>query len=280
MTEVTAKVAAKELIPREVTVQIASDRDDVNGMNVEASPERVIYFRDLNSWDIPQVRQLHEKWFPIRYNQSFYDGAAKGLWMETGGSLFARLVVEMQPSRQLIQPHLEDRRAETILGVVTASTLPLSKVDDPGLIASDDWEHTEIMYILTLGTRVSVRRMGIASALIQECIAQACRQPQCGAVYLHVKADNLSARHFYEKNGFKNLRFLQDYYMIDGVRHDAVLYICYVNGAAPRSDWFDLITRPLLALFSIASFGWKKLVEGFTVEFHQKTCPNATFSSA
>ena len=34
-----------------------------------------------------------------------------------------------------------------------------------------------------------------------------------------------------------------DYYMIDGVRHDAVLYICYVNGAAPRSDWFDLITR-------------------------------------
>lgn len=65
------------------------------------------------------------------------------------------------------------------------------------------------MYILTLGTKSSVRRMGIASALLQECIAQACRQPQCGAVYLHVKADNLSARHFYEKNGFQNLRYLQ-----------------------------------------------------------------------
>ncbi|GMF31311.1 unnamed protein product [Phytophthora fragariaefolia] len=81
-----------------------------------------------------------------------------------------------------------------------------------------------------------------------------------------------------------------DYYMIDGVRHDAFLYIRYVNGAAPQSGWFDLITRyarlwsgerrrsltlrvawwpalrPLFALFSIASLGWKKLIEGFGVE--------------
>ena len=206
---VAAAGAADELVPRVITVDIDGDVESVDATKTQASSERVIYFRDLDSWDIPQVRQLHEKWFPIRYNQAFYDGAAQGLWMETGGPLFTRLAVEMQPSMQLMQLHSKDRRAEYILGAVTASTLPLSKVDDPDLIASDDWEHTEIMYILTLGTRLSVRRMGIASALIQECIAQACRQPQCGAVYLHVKADNLSARHFYEKNGFENLRFLQ-----------------------------------------------------------------------
>ncbi|EEY54405.1 uncharacterized protein PITG_08037 [Phytophthora infestans T30-4] len=245
---------------------------------------RVIYFRDLNSWDIPQVRALHEEWFPIRYNQAFYDGAAQGMWMETGGPLFARLAVEMRSSPDLqnpVQPNPEDRRDENILGAVTASTLPLSKVDDPDLISPDDWEHTHIMYILTLGTRSSVRRMGIASELLQECIAQACRQPQCGAVYLHVKADNVSARHFYEKNGFQNLRYLQDYYMIDGVRHDAFLYIRYVNGAAPQSGWFDLITRPLFALLSIASFGWKKLIEGFNVEeFKDSNTDKLTLSTA
>ncbi|KAG6616815.1 n-alpha-acetyltransferase 60-like [Phytophthora cinnamomi] len=257
--------AVEELIPRVVALEIDRDNDVLDTAKLQAAtatPERVIYFRDLGSPDIPQVRVLHEQWFPIRYNQAFYDGAAQGLWMETGGPLFARLAVEMQPAP-------EQRRDEHILGAVTASTLPLSKVDDPDLIAPDDWEHTHIMYILTLGTKASVRRMGIASALLQECIAQACRQPQCGAVYLHVKADNLSARHFYEKNGFQNLRYLQDYYMIDGVRHDAFLYIRYVNGAAPQSGWFDLITRPLLALFSIASFGWKKLIEGFSVDDFQ-----------
>ncbi|ETI41951.1 hypothetical protein L914_12381 [Phytophthora nicotianae] len=269
--------AVDELIPRVVALEIDHELDDLDTVKVQAAtstPERVIYFRDLNSWDIPQVRALHEEWFPIRYNQAFYDGAAQGMWMETGGPLFARLAVEMQPSPDLqtpVQPNLEDRRDENILGAVTASTLPLSKVDDPDLISPDDWEHTHVMYILTLGTRSSVRRMGIASELLQECIAQACRQPQCGAVYLHVKADNLSARHFYEKNGFQNLRYLQDYYMIDGVRHDAFLYIRYVNGAAPQSGWFDLITRPLFALFSIASFGWKKLIEGFNVDEFEDT---------
>ncbi|GMF65909.1 unnamed protein product [Phytophthora lilii] len=223
--------AVEGLAPRAVALEIDHD---VAVAKAAATPERVIYFRDLGSWDIPQVRQLHEEWFPIRYNQAFYDGAAQGLWMETGGPLFARLAVEMQPSADVLQPRPEDRQDEHILGAVTASTLPLSKVDDPDLIAADDWEHSHIMYILTLGTRSSVRRMGTASALLQECIAQACRQPQCGAVYLHVKADNLSARHFYEKNGFQNL-------------------------------------RPLFALFSIASFGWKKLIEGFTVEEFEDT---------
>ncbi|KAG7394675.1 hypothetical protein PHYBOEH_004831 [Phytophthora boehmeriae] len=270
----------EDLIPQVVALNI----DDVQDVSLhedfkqQAPPDRVIYFRDLSSWDIPKVRELHEDWFPIRYNQAFYDGAAQGLWMETGGPLFARLAVEMQPSPTGLQPVSDqDRQEESVLGAVTASTLPLSKVDDPDLIAPDDWEHTHVMYILTLGTKSSVRRMGIASALLQECIAQAARQTQCGAVYLHVKADNISARHFYEKNGFQNLRFLKDYYMIDGVRHDAFLYIRYVNGASPQSGWFDLITRPLFALFSIASLGWRKIIEGFAVEEFEDTTTEKSF---
>lgn len=94
-----------------------------------------------------------------------------------------------------------------------------------------------------------------------------------------------------------------DYYMIDGVRHDAYLYILYVNGAGPQTRWLDMITRygwqshrcsahflrmrtdacaagslfngrttlmlscrPLLVLFSIASSGWRKLVEGLSTD--------------
>ncbi|KAI9916350.1 hypothetical protein PsorP6_018123 [Peronosclerospora sorghi] len=265
--------AEEEPIPH-VVLEIDDDVEDIKATKMHESPERVIYFRALDSGDIPQVRQLHEDWFPIRYNQAFYDGAAQGLWMEMGGPLFARIAVEMQPSMEPVLPSPRNRRKESILGAVTASTLPLSKVEDPDLIARDDVEHTHIMYILTLGTKSSVRRRGIASALLRECIAQAYRQPHCGAVYLHVKADNWSARHFYEKNGFLNLRYLQDYYVIDGVRHDAFLYIYYVNGAAQLSSWLDLLTRPLYALLSIASFGWKKLLESFTIEEFQD--PTAT----
>jgi ribosomal protein S18 acetylase RimI-like enzyme len=197
---------------------------------------RVLAFRALTWRDIPQVRALHEEWFPIRYNDSFYDGAAQGLWAETGGPMLARVAVELTDAR------VEVPNAP-ILGAVTASTLPLSKVDDPDLIASGDRHHTHVMYILTLGARRSARRGGIASALIQQCLEHARAQRHCGAVYLHVKADNEGARRFYEKNGFRNLRFLPDYYLIDGVRHDAFLYIHYVNDAAPQPGWLDLLAR-------------------------------------
>ncbi|TYZ57946.1 hypothetical protein PybrP1_003574 [[Pythium] brassicae (nom. inval.)] len=236
-------------------------------------PDTVVYFRKLVAADIEQVRGLHETWFPIRYNQSFYDGAATGLWMETGGPLFAQLAVQVPVAQGGIYAGdytggYADGYAgsgrEYILGAVTASTLPLAKIEDPELLAADDVLHTHVMYILTLGCRSSVRRRGIASALLQECIDQAGRQPQCGAVYLHVKADNVTALRFYEKNGFQNLRFLEDYYVIDGVRHDAYLYIRYVNGAGPQKGWLELLARPLRAFFTLASSGWRKLLDGLS----------------
>ncbi|DBA00583.1 TPA: LOW QUALITY PROTEIN: hypothetical protein N0F65_007712 [Lagenidium giganteum] len=240
------------------------------------SAQRVLQFRPLHADDIPQLRQLHEEWFPIRYNQAFYDGASRGVWTETGGPLFARVVVEV-PQGQTAQPSYADidnmpprflsarslwpQRTEQIVGAVTASTLPLTKVDDADLIDPHDTVHTDIMYILTLGSRAAVRRRGIASALLRDCLEEASRQPCCGAVYLHVKSDNYRAIRFYEKNGFQNLRYLHDYYMINGVRHHAYLYIRYVNGARPPMGWLDYIARPFLAILSIASSGWRKLVD-------------------
>jgi ribosomal protein S18 acetylase RimI-like enzyme len=163
--------------------------------------------------------------------------------METGGPLFAQLAVEVAPpasastssynaSAPAYTQYMAPRpQREHILGAVTASTLPLTKVEDPGLIASDDAVHTHVMYILTLGSRASVRRKGIASALLQECIDQAWRQPECGAVYLHVKADNISALRFYEKNGFRNLRYLQGastWTLLGHGRKFLIVFVLYV----------------------------------------------------
>jgi hypothetical protein len=57
-----------------------------------------------------------------------------------------------------------------------------------------------------------------------------------------------------------------DYYVIDGVRHSAYLYIMYVNGAEPQSGWLELLTKPFFAFFSLASQGLKKLLEGMLEE--------------
>ena len=58
-----------------------------------------------------------------------------------------------------------------------------------------------------------------------------------------MKADNETGLKFYERNGFVKLRYLRDYYIIDGQSHCAFLYIYYVNGAAPPVGWIDYIIK-------------------------------------
>ena len=58
-------------------------------------------------------------------------------------------------------------------------------------------------------------------------------------VYLHVITYNKAAISFYEANGFRCLRVLPNYYVIDDNRYDSYLYILYVNGAVdPKSVGF------------------------------------------
>jgi ribosomal protein S18 acetylase RimI-like enzyme len=64
---------------------------------------------------------------------------------------------------------------------VTANISTLDKVEDIGLF-DNPIRYTEVMYILTLGTRTCARRRGIASILVQKCIEIASKRTKCGAV--------------------------------------------------------------------------------------------------
>ncbi|OQS04231.1 hypothetical protein THRCLA_03525 [Thraustotheca clavata] len=192
-----------------------------------------ITLRRLEPRDIPQLQALHEDWFPIRYNDAFYQNAGEGIW-ETGEPLFTQVAVEFQ--------------TDVLIGAVTAQIQSSDQADEKQLVKDGS-----LMYILTLGARHDYRRRGIASALLETCIQEANASPHCGALYLHVKADNFSAIRFYEKNGFQRLRFLQDYYLIHGQNHHAYLYIRYINGGSAPVKWIDLFTRPLSAIVSFFS---------------------------
>ncbi|KAF0702997.1 Aste57867_7717 [Aphanomyces stellatus] len=196
-----------------------------------------IILRRLEVKDIPQLQRLHEDWFPIRYNDSFYNNAGQGLW-ENGEPLFTQVA--------LFGPN------EDIIGAVTAQIQRSEDAEDKQLVQSKDGT---LMYILTLGARQDFRRKGIASVLLSACINEAKMAPSCCALYLHVKADNTSAIRFYEKNGFQRVRFLEDYYFINGQNHHAYLYIRYVNGGIAPLKWFDVIARPFTMFVEM----WHKL---------------------
>ena len=95
--------------------------------------------------------------------------------------MFSRVAAEEIPANAYAVAGLQSQQHERLLGAVTANITTLDKVDDEEILAADG-VHDQVMYILTLGSRSTVRRRGIASMLLHECIEEASRHPRCGAV--------------------------------------------------------------------------------------------------
>ena len=78
-----------------------------------------------------------------------------------------------------------------------------------------------LMYIMTIGVIDEVRRMGIGSALIDQCAKVAKeRMPLCKGISLHVIEYNRAAINFYIKKGYKKISKISDYYKIHGKYYD------------------------------------------------------------
>lgn len=73
--------------------------------------------------------------------------------------------------------------------------------------------------IITIATRPSVRRKGVAGALLKAACTQTAR------MFLEVATDNLSAISFYEKHGFAKIGVRKNYYKRpNGAVVDALVY--------------------------------------------------------
>ena len=63
-----------------------------------------------------------------------------------------------------------------------AQFLPISKCDERGELFDGLSEPGLVYYILTLGIEKSLRRTGLGTELIRQCIQDASHNPNCGAV--------------------------------------------------------------------------------------------------
>ena len=96
------------------------------------------------------------------------------------------------------------------------------------LLIRDPICHTQMLYIMTLGTIDKFRNCGLAKTLVEMCVSIAEQIPSCGVIYLHVITTG--PIEFYEKLGFYQIQEIVDYYTIDGKLHDCYLYAKFING--------------------------------------------------
>mmetsp|Transcript_40725 Transcript_40725/g.127413 ORF Transcript_40725/g.127413 Transcript_40725/m.127413 type:complete len:167 (-) Transcript_40725:58-558(-) len=147
-----------------------------------------LFFRPMTAGDKDEVRALHEKWFPLRYADAFYDGAAKG---EYAG----------KPVINCIATDVAGKTA----GIIIISFMSANGCGENDLIV-DKERYPRVAYIMTIGVCDAFRRRKVGSRLLRWGIERAASDTSCGALFLHVITWNKAAMRFYARNEFRYVR--------------------------------------------------------------------------
>ncbi|KAH7415000.1 hypothetical protein KP509_14G022800 [Ceratopteris richardii] len=207
-----------------------------------------IAYRPIRPSDLYVLKELHEALFPVKYETEFF------LKVVHGVEIISWAAVDTSRPGPL---------CDEIIGFITTRVVSTADVDASGMLGFEFTKsEKDLVYILTLGVIKSYRKLGIATSLIQRVLEYAETIPTCRAVYLHVILYNLSAINFYEKNSFRCLQRLHNFYIINEQTYDAYLYIYYVNGGrAPCSALDFLVSKGALLwnfIASVANWFWRK----------------------
>ena len=203
-------------------------------------PHRPLRFRPLLPTDRERVEQLHEAWFPVRYEAAWYETT---LNCGAGHDPYYTMAA--------VEDGAEDACAPgRVVALITAHLLPASAVDESDEVVAFSFWDAELAYILTLGVDNAYRQRGIATQLLAALRAHIdALHRSCRALYLHTLSDNVSALAFYRSQGFERVARKQDFYSFSGAKHDAVVLAAYMNGGAAPSG----ALAPLWQLMAVAS---------------------------
>ena len=169
-------------------------------------------WRTIEPRDRRRIQELHEEWFPVSYQQEFYDSLVHEKMPHTGEPLFTCVATldkdQDDIERDKVGPNDtngdNDDTEDTIVACVVGALVNANKLNSASrqLLISDVERHCRLFYIMTLGTVSNYRHAGIGTALVEKCIEQVMNDPCCGVLYLHVITLNHAAIRFYERLGF------------------------------------------------------------------------------
>jgi ribosomal protein S18 acetylase RimI-like enzyme len=241
-------------------------KDEVNNFSLSHHVE----FRSVVSADeLDEIRQLHYEWFPVAYNDEFYNSLVTGGGF--GGGDVITVVACMKSD------------VRKVIGIITVAIRRNEKQYNPNgdLMAelgfqpldSDSCDIPTVGYILTLGVVDELRRYGVGAALLEEGIRQVeDADPICCAVFLHVIEYNKPAMQFYLRQGFTKFSVYENFYFFDDKIFAGVLFYRRV-GRRMKTD----IDHSITAVRALSAWIYGKLKKIFA--FMQEHAHNCHVSS-
>lgn len=194
-------------------------------------PVSSLRYRPLGAEDYQEMVALHTEWFPVTYDEAFYNKS-------TSGEIFTLAATHRKPGQT----------GDDVVGIITMSTCPEHYGDDVthvlGIDAcemprpSHEGDQGVLAYVLTLGVIDGFRRRGMASEMLRQAVAFVeANRPNVQAIYLHVVTYNGAAIQLYESAHFARIAHFPSFYQLHGKPYDSYLYALYVHGARPPWKW-------------------------------------------
>lgn len=214
-------------------------------------PLSALRFRPLEERDFEEMVALHTEWFPVSYDDGFYQKSVQG-------ELFSLVATH---STVWAEGGSTGAGEENLLGIITMSTFCEHHGEDIQHVLGDscsalcsrcrsecnegnEEEGTgrmgggSLAYILTLGVADGFRRRGLAKELLRRSIDHVnSNMPKVQAVYLHVVTYNAAAIQLYESMRFARLSHFPSFYLLHGSYYDSYLYALYIHDGRPPWKW-------------------------------------------
>ena len=189
-----------------------------------------IKFRSIKyDWEIDEIRALHKEWFPIDYSKEFFES------IKTNKTKCLIAIYEAE---------IKYEKHTLILGVITYD---IRKINYKliNFSCKDIFQSKLSIYILTLGAINEIRKIGLATKLIDKLIDLTKQYHKIKYIYLHVIEYNDHAIRFYEKNNFKRVETKYNHYFIGGKIYNGYAYAYYTNGGR-----YTEVLKDLKSIFS------------------------------
>ncbi len=139
----------------------------MSSANGRSAPVSGIFYREIVQADFQQIKDLHEKLFPVKYSDSFYHDVCNRKGTHNG-VLYSKIAVSVSTGK--------------IVGFILAQLFYVHAAEDRDLFAVSFSGPESVLYILTLGLDDNHRRTGLGTELVNLCIDHAKENTKCGAV--------------------------------------------------------------------------------------------------
>ena len=200
----------------------------INGHKI--NKEKIVY-KPLSKNNFLDVKNLHKEWFPIDYGDEFFFDVLDN----NGGKYFtigAFYII-----------NIDNKEKEIILGLAFCEFEyvmdQLNKIIDNkmwndihGNISFCDelksylkCQFDKCIYIMTIGVMDEFRQMNIGSTLLKHIYKIALEYDRCIGIFLHVISYNEAAIKFYQKNKYKKVGKVKNYYDVNDKNYDAYIFL-------------------------------------------------------